>query len=49
MMYRHGLRVTEAIRLRLKDVNLKESRIWVRRLKNGLSMEQPIAGDELER
>ena len=47
MMYRHGLRVTEAIRLRLKDVNLKESRIWVRRLKNGLSVEQPIAGDEL--
>lgn len=47
MMYRHGLRVTEAIRLRVKDVNIKESRIWIRRLKNGLSVEQPIAGDEL--
>jgi integrase len=47
MMYRHGLRVSEAIALRREDANLKEARLWVARLKNGLSVEQPIAGDEL--
>ena len=47
MMYRYGLRVSEAIALRREDVNLKEARIWIPRLKNGLSVEQPIAGDEL--
>lgn len=47
MMYRHGLRVSEAIALRREDVNLKQARIWIPRLKNGLSVEQPIAGDEL--
>ncbi len=47
MMYRHGLRVSEAITVRIKDVDLKRSRLWVRRLKNGLSVEQPIPGDEL--
>jgi len=45
--YRHGLRVSEAITLRRDEVNLKEARIWVKRLKNGLSVEQPITGDEL--
>ncbi|UII80291.1 tyrosine-type recombinase/integrase [Flagellimonas sp. CMM7] len=47
MMYRHGLRVSEAITLKKSDVNLKESRVWVQRLKSGLSMDQPIVGDEL--
>jgi site-specific recombinase XerD len=47
MMYRHGLRVSEAIGLRRDDVNLPHARLWVRRLKNSLSVEQPIAGDEL--
>lgn len=47
MMYRHGLRVSEAIALRRDDVDLAQSRLWVTRLKNGLSVEQPIAGDEL--
>jgi len=47
MMYRHGLRVTEAIGLRRDDVDLDQARLWVRRLKNGLAVEQPITGDEL--
>src|SRR5438132_13403138 len=47
MMYRHGLRVSEAVGLRCDQVNLAQARVWVRRLKNGLSVEHPIAGDEL--
>ena len=47
MMYRHGLRVSEAVGLRRDHVNLAQARVWVQRLKNSLSVEQPIAGDEL--
>lgn len=47
MMYRHGLRVSEAVGLRRDEVNLDQARLWVKRLKNGLSVEQPIAGAEL--
>jgi site-specific recombinase XerD len=47
MMYRHGLRVSEAIALRRDQTNLAQARVWVSRLKNSLSVEQPIAGDEL--
>jgi type 1 fimbriae regulatory protein FimB len=43
MMYRHGLRVSEAVRQRRDDVNLDQAR----RAKNGLSVEHPIPGDEL--
>jgi type 1 fimbriae regulatory protein FimB len=47
MMYRHGLRVSEAIALRQEQVNLRKAKLWVRRLGNGLSGEHPIADDEL--
>ena len=47
MMFRHGLGVSEAVRMWRHDLNLKRARVWIRRLKNGLSVEHPIAGDEL--
>jgi type 1 fimbriae regulatory protein FimB len=46
-MFRHGLRVSEAIGLRRDEVDLDRARLWIRRLKNGLAVEHPIAGDEL--
>jgi type 1 fimbriae regulatory protein FimB len=47
MIYRHGLRVTEAATLRLDALNLKEARIWVKRAKGSQDGAQPIPGDEL--
>ncbi|MGD2109960.1 MAG: tyrosine-type recombinase/integrase [Phycisphaerae bacterium] len=39
--------MSELVAVKVADVNLKQSRLWVRRLKNDLSVEQPIPGDEL--
>ncbi len=47
LAYRHGLRVSELIDVRLKDVDLETARIYVRRIKGSLSTHQPIEGDEL--
>jgi type 1 fimbriae regulatory protein FimB len=47
VMYRHGLRVSEAIALRREDIKLKRARLWVERLKGSLSVEHPVTGDEL--
>lgn len=47
VMFRHGLQVSEAVAVRRDEVDLDRARLWVRRLKGGLSVEQPIAGDEL--
>ncbi len=47
IMYRHGLRVSEAVGLKLDHMNMRESRIWVKRVKGSLDSQQPLAGDEL--
>jgi len=47
LMYRHALRVSEAVTMRLDQINLKQARIWVKRSKNSLTTEQAIEGDEL--
>jgi type 1 fimbriae regulatory protein FimB len=47
MLYRHGFRETELCRIRLAHLDLATSRIWVARIKGGLSTEQPIEGQEL--
>ncbi len=45
--YRHGLRASELIDIRLKDLDLEMGRLFVRRVKGSLSTHQPIEGDEL--
>src|ERR1700693_5908672 len=47
MTYRHGLRVSELVDLRLEDADLKSGRLHVRRKKGSLATQQPIQGDEL--
>ena len=47
MVFRHGLRVSEAVSLRLDELDLDRSMVWVHCLKGGLSVQQPVAGDEL--
>ena len=45
--YRHALRVSELIDIRLQDLDWDSGRLFVRRLKGSLSTHQPIEGDEL--
>ena len=47
MAFRHGLRVSEVIDLRMKDIDLETARLYVHRKKGSLSTHQPIEGDEL--
>jgi len=47
LMFRHGLRVSEAVGLKLSDVDLEGRSLHVRRLKKGLTTTQPLRGDEL--
>ena len=39
--------MSEAVGLKLDQMNLKQSRLWVKRVKGSLDTEQPLAGDEL--
>lgn len=47
LAYRHGLWVSELIDIRLKDIDLDTSSLYVRGKKGSLSTHQPIEGDEL--
>ena len=47
LMFRHGLRVSEACRMKLDQVDTKSRVLHVARLKHGLSTTQPLRGDEL--
>jgi len=46
-LYRHGLRVSEAISLKWDQVDFKQAEMHVRRLKGGTPAVHPIKGDEL--
>jgi integrase len=45
--YRHGLRASEVCDLQWSDVEFESATLHVRRVKNGLSTDQPLLGDEL--
>jgi type 1 fimbriae regulatory protein FimB len=47
LTYRHGLRVSELVGLRLTDISLKTGQIHIRRSKGSESNAQSLAGDEL--
>ena len=42
MMFMHGLRVSELINITINDIDFDNARLWVNRLKGGLSTEHPI-------
>ena len=46
-LYRHGLRVSEAIDLKWDQVDFKRAEMHIRRLKGGTPAVHPIKGDEL--
>ncbi|MBI2840541.1 MAG: tyrosine-type recombinase/integrase [Acidobacteria bacterium] len=46
LMFRHGLRVSEACGLMLDQVDLESGRLHVHRLKNGLSTTHPLRQQE---
>jgi len=47
LAFRHGLRVSELIDMRIPDVDLNTGRLFVHRLKGSLSTSQPLEGDEI--
>jgi type 1 fimbriae regulatory protein FimB len=48
LMFRHGLRVSEACRPRLNQVDMQGRVLHIMRLKHGLSTMQPLRSDELK-
>jgi integrase len=47
VMYRHGLRVSEAIDLRWDQMNLRSGQVHINRLKNGKPSTHYLEGDEM--
>lgn len=48
MAFRHGMRISELLALRYKDMDLQAGRIYIHRLKNGFSTVHPLMPDELD-
>jgi integrase len=47
MLFRHGLRESEARLLRCDSLKLDAAQVWIERVKGGRSSYHPIGGDEL--
>lgn len=47
LIYRHGLRVAEAIALRWEQIDFSGGTIYVKRVKKGTPSVQPLYGDEI--
>ena len=47
LMYRHALRVSEAVGLQWSQINFAGARLYVTRLKHGVPSVHPLAGDEM--
>lgn len=47
IMYRHGLRVSEAVSLQWSQIQFDQGTIFVKRKKNGIDTTQPLTGKEL--
>ena len=48
VMYRHGLRATEALAMQWQDINFKAQEIYIRRCKGSVSGAAPLWRDELK-
>lgn len=46
MAYRHGFRISELLSLTIADIDMDAGLIFIRRLKNGLSVCHPCSGEE---
>jgi site-specific recombinase XerD len=47
LMFRHGLRVSEAVGLTLADLDLEGRTLYIRRLKRGLCTTHPLRSEEI--